>query len=267
MEQSDYSSNLMVTGFEQWFSHINGKTFPEIMESITKTIRDHKIGLLMIDPLAHFLQIDENDNKEMGEFMRQIQSIARKTECAFLFLHHSRKTLPGNKTDGLGLRGASAIHAHARIIEIVNRLPEAEAEAMGISGPDKKNVVRIENDKGNFAELADSTCYRFEAQELPNSGISPSMHKIIEANTMGWLDTDMQMQCWQVVDIRTDLRESSRAAKWCGIVFAQFFGLNHHKKSDRPKILQAINYMLEIGVLRTLIAKEGNVIIAGKKPQ
>ena len=267
LEQADYAENLMVSSFDQWFSHIGGKTFAEILESIIATIQANKIGLLMVDPLGHFLQIDENDNKEMGEFMKQIQTIARKTECAVLFIHHSRKTMPGGKTDGLDLRGASAIHAHARIIEIVNRLPEAEAETMGITGTEKKNIIRIENDKGNFAELADSICYRFEAQELPNGGISPSMHKIIEINSMDWLTTEMQMRCWEIVDARSDLRESSRAKKWCGIIFSEFLQLNHNSRSDRSKILQAVNYMLEIGVLRTILAKEGTVIVAGTMPQ
>ena len=267
LQQSDYAENLMVTGFEQWFSHITGKTFLEIMETITTTIQENEIGLLMVDPLAHFLTIDENDNREMGEFMKQLQAVARKTNCAIMLIHHSRKTIPGAKTDGLDLRGASAIHAHARIIEIVNRLPEAEAETMGITGSDRKNIVRIENDKGNFSELADSVCYRFEAQELPNEGISPSMHKIIEVNSMDWLTIDMQMRCWQVADARSDMRESSRAAKWCGKIFSEFLDLNHSRKSDRPKIIQAIDYMLETGILRSVIAKEGTVIVAGTMPQ
>ena len=266
LEQSDYAANLMVTDFEQWFTSIDGKTFGEIIEMVVATIRAHKIGMLAIDPLAHFLTIDENDNREMSEFMKRIQSLARETECAVLLIHHSRKTLPGIKTDGLDLRGASAIHAHARIIEIVNRLPEAEAEALGLDGVDAKNVIRLENDKGNFSELADAVCYRFDAHELPNGGISPSMHRVIESNYMDWLDADMQMRCWEVVDIRTDLRTSSRAKKWCGVVFANFFGLNHHSKPERAKIRQAVDYMLENGILRSALIDDVEVVIAGKRP-
>ena len=266
LTQSDYADNLMVTGFEQWFENIDGKTFGEVVELIVATIQTHKIGLLTIDPLAHFLNIDENDNRGMSEFMKHIQSIARKTECAILLIHHSRKTLPGIKTDGLDLRGASAIHAHARVVEIVNRLPEAEAEALGLDGIDKKNVIRLENDKGNFSELADSVCYRFEAHELPNHGVSPSMHRILTNNSMNWLMPNIQMQCWEIVDIRKDLRKSSRAKKWCGLIFSEFMGLNHNNKTERAKIIKAIDYMLEVGILRSKIIDDNEIIVAGQRP-
>ena len=266
IEQTDYAENLMVTGFENWFTNIDGKSFGEIVQLITVTIKTNGIGLLVIDPLAHFLNIDENDNREMSEFMKYIQAIARETVCAILLIHHSRKTLPGVKTDGLDLRGASAIHAHARIVEIVNRIPEAEAEAFGLDGIDKKNVVRLENDKGNFSELTDSVCYRFEPHELPNGGISPSMHRIITDNSMNWFTLDMQIQCWEIASVRIDLRESSRANLWCGKFFSEPMELNHSLKPERAKIKQAIDYMLETGILRSKILGDKEVVIAGRRP-
>ena len=72
----------------------------------------HKVTALVIDPLALFHEVPENDNDAMKVLVHRFQKLAIRRGIGFVIVHHTRKaganSRPGSPQEG---RGASALHA------------------------------------------------------------------------------------------------------------------------------------------------------------
>lgn len=72
--------------------------------------------LFFLDPLVDFHSCDEKEAGEMNRLLRPIQQWAKKNDCAFVVVHHSRKIGSGDEernTRSDDMRGSSALHGLA----------------------------------------------------------------------------------------------------------------------------------------------------------
>lgn len=56
-----------------------------------RIVRDG-ISMVLIDPLIHFSQADENDARAMAAFLERIRALTRATGCVVVIAHHTRKS-------------------------------------------------------------------------------------------------------------------------------------------------------------------------------
>ncbi|MFN0118119.1 MAG: AAA family ATPase [Elusimicrobiota bacterium] len=140
----------------------------EIAE-IEKTIRDKNIELVVIDTLARFWAVkDENNASDVGKGLTPILNLCRRTNCAILLLHHTRKS-PGD--DGSDIRGSGDIFALMDIALIFKRRGEHKSQRVlrGFSRyPQTPDESVIELNEGIYSRLGDSSqvCYREQENKV-----------------------------------------------------------------------------------------------------
>lgn len=83
--------------------HPNSETYHDL----DKTVRENNIGLVVVDTLSRFWNLeDENDNAEALRALAPLSNIVRSTGCTVLLVHHNGK---GEGVGGKEIRGASAL--------------------------------------------------------------------------------------------------------------------------------------------------------------
>ncbi len=84
-----------------------------LYEQLRGFIQDQQIVLIVIDSLARFAMLkDEDDNSEVTKFMTPLLDVAHETNTVVLLIHHERKS--GGEA-GRSIRGAGAIFANADV--------------------------------------------------------------------------------------------------------------------------------------------------------
>lgn len=107
--------------------------------------------LLILDPLLFFAGgLLENDNGDMGAFMRTLNQIAHKTGCAVLVLHHVGKA-SGDAEAWEKARGASALTTAVRLQMNLSPPSATECLEFGISDADRGYFVRVAQVKANYS--------------------------------------------------------------------------------------------------------------------
>jgi len=110
-----------------------GVRLPDGLERLAATVAQVAPRLLILDPLIRLHRADENSAAEMAGVLDGLRTLARRTECAILLVHHTRKA-PAGGVAGHGLRGSSDLHAFGDTNLYLRRL-----------GPDTALELRIEH--------------------------------------------------------------------------------------------------------------------------
>ena len=97
---------------------------PEDVEALSNEITKLRPVLVVIDPLIELHRGDENDARAMADAISPLRDLARRHECAFLIVHHRRKS-PGPVGDTV--RGSSAIFGAVDGVIVVRELGEADS--------------------------------------------------------------------------------------------------------------------------------------------
>lgn len=123
-------------------------------ESLIKYIVKHKIGLVIIDPLADAHEVDESINPEMSRVMDTLREIVNTTGCAMLIVHRTRKPPAASSDSYAGnadsARGASSLIGAVRIAHTLYSMSEKDAEAFGVSPRERGRYVRLDDAKANL---------------------------------------------------------------------------------------------------------------------
>lgn len=86
-----------------------GLRFEQVLERITGWAQGHPGGLVFIDTLAIWGEIEnENDASEAGKAVALVTALAQQTDMAVLLVHHARKS---GGEHGEAIRGSGAILA------------------------------------------------------------------------------------------------------------------------------------------------------------
>ena len=86
-----------------------GRLTPSDRVDIERYIREHGIGLVLLDTLSRYWQIkDENDNAQVMERISPFIDLAHETGATIVLVHHESKA---GGAGGRGIRGGSALLA------------------------------------------------------------------------------------------------------------------------------------------------------------
>lgn len=92
---------------------------PNVFAQITKFVLDHQIGLIVIDTLANFWRVqNENDASEVTQAMKPLLRLARDSGACVLLIHHARKS---EGSYGDEIRGSGALFASVDVALILKR--------------------------------------------------------------------------------------------------------------------------------------------------
>lgn len=109
--------------------------------------------LIVIDTLSRAHSLNENDNGEMARLMSQMDSIAKRTGAAFLFIHHISKSSgkEGRGNEASASRGASVLVDNARFVCFLQLMTKEQARENNIDENDYWRYVRSGVSKVNYS--------------------------------------------------------------------------------------------------------------------
>lgn len=164
-------------------SGLNGFEKGADLVKLEKRIVENKIRLVVIDPLAMFHSLDENDNVAIASLVRELDGVCDRTGCAMIIVHHFGKggTLEAREINEHNVRGASALVAHARTVAVTHKLRRTEAASWGITEEDAARWVLFAIPKNNYG--ATGLQYWFEISAATGA-LTPSQTQLQYQNPM-----------------------------------------------------------------------------------
>ncbi len=145
---------------------------PDVDGCIAK-IREHGIGLFIVDPFIETHEVNENSNEQIKAVAVMFREVARSTNCAVLLVHHTAKPPQGTSDGHAGnmntARGASALVGVARVVQTLFAMSESDAEQWGVPKPERHLHLRLDDAKANLGLISSEVSwYRKVGVELPN---------------------------------------------------------------------------------------------------
>jgi KaiC/GvpD/RAD55 family RecA-like ATPase len=122
-----------------------------LVEDLVKTIEAEGIGFVVADPFAETFEGDENSNSEVKWAGVLWREVARRTGCALMLVHHTRKYAGGMAGDADASRGGGALIGIARILSTLFVMTEDEAIAMAVPIDRRTTYVRFDDAKANHS--------------------------------------------------------------------------------------------------------------------
>lgn len=139
---------------------------PQVDELVAELLL-REIGLLVVDPMVHSHDLDENSNPEMAAAMKAWNLVAERARCAVLLVHHFRKGGEAGSMDAF--RGGSAIGGAARVMETCRTMTQDEAEKFGVPQEERRFYMRWDDAKGSMAPAGETRWFRLIGVRLGNS--------------------------------------------------------------------------------------------------
>jgi hypothetical protein len=136
-------------------------------EALEREIVEHKIDVLILDPLIKTHSLPENSNEALDHVAGLLTELASKHGIAVDVTHHVRKgaMAPGDADAG---RGASAAKDAFRLVYTMTRMSEETAALFRLSDSERRQLVRVDSGKVNLAPPSDTRWYRLVGVELGN---------------------------------------------------------------------------------------------------
>ncbi len=225
-----------------------------VVEGIIRQIREHGIGLLVVDPFVSSHEVSEQDNTKINFVMRQWAQIAHMTNSAIELVHHSKKGVGQNgETSADDLRGASALVRAARSVRVLSQMTKDEAARAGVDN--RRRFFQVHTPKVNMTLPAEEGIWRELVTIDLRNGDDFHPADYVQA-VKAWRFPDASDAC-SVEQIETILarvrdgqfRESSQAKQWVGLVVADVLGLDATDARARESIKTAIRAWLKDGTL------------------
>jgi hypothetical protein len=136
-------------------------------EALEREIIEHKIDVLILDPLIKTHSLPENSNEAIDFVAGLLTELATKHRIAVDAPHHMRKgaVIPGDADAG---RGAVAAKDAFRLVYTMTKMPEETAALFKLSESERRQLVRVDSGKVNLAPPSDTRWYRLVSVELGN---------------------------------------------------------------------------------------------------
>lgn len=108
--------------------------------------------LLILDTLRMVHQLDENDSSAMTQVVGRMKTIAAKTGCAIVFLHHTSKSsaMNGQGAEQQASRGSSVLVDNIRWQGYLRGMSEADAKVYGVDDGQRRFFVEFGVSKQNY---------------------------------------------------------------------------------------------------------------------
>ncbi|MDG6746574.1 AAA family ATPase, partial [Staphylococcus aureus] len=139
-----------------------------VIDGLRAELLARKIDVLIVDPFVSSHSVEENDNNAIDTIVKEWARLAKRTNCAIVLVHHSKK-LGSMKVTAEASRGASSLVNAARSTLVLNRMDDQEAERFMIDGDDeKRRLFTVQDDKHNRAPAEKAEWYRMASVDLGN---------------------------------------------------------------------------------------------------
>jgi hypothetical protein len=216
-----------------------------LIEDLVATIIAAGIGVIVVDPFAETFEGDENSNSEVKWAGMLWREVARRTGCALLLVHHTRKYASGMAGDADASRGGGALIGTARILGTLFTMTEDEAKVMNVPDEERGDYVRYDDAKANHSRKGLVRWFKKNSVDLGNgTGFLPgdevgvlepwkppgaldgvTMHDIglcLDAIDRGPLDEDGK----PTGQFYAAVMPSSIKDRWVGKVLMRFLGIS-----------------------------------------
>lgn len=141
-------------------------TLTAAWEGLRALLTQHRPDIVILDPLVELHTAEENDNTALRLVIAHLRELAQEFRCALILVHHTRKGATAGDMDSI--RGAGSLVGAARAAFTVTPMSEEEAEALAISGVQRRHFVRVDSVKGNYAPAQDADWHQLQEYELDN---------------------------------------------------------------------------------------------------
>jgi hypothetical protein len=169
--------------------HGGGVRTGRLGELLEREIVEHRIDVLILDPLIKTHSLPENSNEAIDYVASLLTDLAIKNRLAVDTPHHIRKgaTTPGDADAG---RGASAAKNAFRLVYTLTKMTEKEAELFQLSDAERRQLIRLDSAKVNIAPSSDARWYRLVGVPLGN-----------QTDRYPEGDEIAVVECWSVPDL------------------------------------------------------------------
>ena len=205
-----------------------------VVAQIITTIKENRIGVLIVDPFISTHRLSENDNGDMELVATIFARIADETNCAIELVHHPRKT-NGAAVDAEDGRGGSSILAKARSVRTLNHLAPNDALAAGVKHA--REYFCAANGKGNLVAPGDvpQCWFRLVSKRLPNGdsvGVVEACKKPSAMSSV--LPGDLEKAQAAVAAGR--YRANAQSPDWAGHAVGKALSIDTHTKAGKTKV-------------------------------
>lgn len=138
-------------------------------DGLIEVCEQRNLDVLFLDPLAELHTAEENDNTALRSVVARLRTLAQQYQLAVVLIHHTRKGATAGDPDTV--RGASAIVGAARIVLTVATMTEDEANKLGISPDMRRDLMRVDGAKQNYAPATDAEWFQRLGREIGNGEI------------------------------------------------------------------------------------------------
>jgi len=176
----DYMAGLDMPGcyppeFRLWIKPDMDVATSEGQYVLIEAIKESKSKLVVIDTISHVHKAEENSSSEMKTVMSALSRVARETNSAVMYVHHSNKATGDSAKSAIYKgRGSSAIVAAADVVLDWGR-PENNVTKCELISKDD------DGQKWNFhyQTLSEGISWKMSIQD--KESIAPTDFKILEA--------------------------------------------------------------------------------------
>lgn len=230
------------------------------VEKIEQLIRVREIDVAIIDPFVRTHGVSENDNQKINVVAEAFAQIADQTGCAIELVHHARKPTGDGEYTVLDGRGASALHAAARSMRVLNPMSEKEATKAGLRAKQRGFYFRVDIGKSNMAKPPENArWYHLTSVFLGNQRDGEAGDEVAAVTEYTWpvaenITEEKILKVQEALSV-TDYRANPQAADWAGYEVAKVLGIELLKgdeedlKINKKTVSELIKQWTKIGYL------------------
>ena len=141
---------------------------PEAMIALGHEIALFRPDVLFLDPLVELHNCEENDNTALRGVVAYFRSLALGFDMLVVLVHHARKGSAADAGDADMIRGAGAIVGAARVALTLSVMTEDEAAQFSVAKDMRRQFLRLDGAKSNYAEVHAADWFRLTQYQLAN---------------------------------------------------------------------------------------------------
>jgi hypothetical protein len=135
-------------------------------DMIEAAITQHEPEVLILDPLAEAVAVQENDNAALRLAVAPLRRLAQRHKAAVVAVHHDRKGAEGSALDRM--RGGSALGGLIRRHLPVRQMTPEQAREFQVPQEDADGFICLERGKTQYARQRGPAWFRIVSHALPN---------------------------------------------------------------------------------------------------
>jgi hypothetical protein len=237
----------------------------EVLMGVEKYIGDHGIDCVIFDPLVAFHRVRESLNELMEQMVQTaFGGLAERRNCCIELCQHTRKSSQAARDGDLGVddsRGGGSITNAARSVRVLNRMSKEDAKLPGFDDEERRQYLRVSQDKTNMLPASKASWIKLGSQQLPNGpdgGPGDNVQVVEKWNYPAPFDgvTVADLNWIRSAVLQGTYRKHRRSPDWVGKLLAKRLRLDVEKKSDAERISQILRKWFAERVLATAVRRD-----------